>query len=58
MPLPWRGAGDLTPEVFADDCVFKDPTNETRGLSRYIKVRPTGPAAPQPGCLGLPGADG
>lgn len=22
----------------ADDCVFKDPTNETVGLSRYVKV--------------------
>lgn len=30
--------GDLTPEIFADDCVFRDPTNETKGLSRYVKV--------------------
>ncbi|EFN56741.1 hypothetical protein CHLNCDRAFT_144171 [Chlorella variabilis] len=30
--------GDLTPEIFADDCRFKDPTNETAGLSRYMKA--------------------
>ncbi|KAL4443958.1 hypothetical protein ABPG75_011695 [Micractinium tetrahymenae] len=30
--------GDLTPEIFDDDCVFRDPTNETRGLSRYMKA--------------------
>lgn len=30
--------GDLTPEVFADDCRFKDPTDDTRGLSRYLKA--------------------
>ncbi|KAG7667161.1 hypothetical protein Ndes2526B_g04334 [Nannochloris sp. 'desiccata'] len=28
--------GDLTPEIFADDCRFKDPTNDVRGLSRYL----------------------
>jgi hypothetical protein len=28
--------GDLTPEIFADDCRFKDPTNDVKGLSRYI----------------------
>lgn len=27
---------DLTPEIFADDCRFKDPTNDVRGLSRYL----------------------
>jgi hypothetical protein len=30
--------GDLTPEIFSDDCVFRDPTNETKGLSRYVKA--------------------
>lgn len=44
--LAGPGAGDLTPEIFADDCVFKDPTNETRGLSRYMKVPPATPATP------------
>jgi hypothetical protein len=28
--------GDLTPEIFADDCRFKDPTNDVRGLRRYL----------------------
>lgn len=30
--------GDLTLEVFADDCRFKDPTNDIVGLSRYKKA--------------------
>ena len=30
--------GDLTPEIFADDCRFKDPTNDVVGLARYIKA--------------------
>lgn len=30
--------GDLTPEVFADDCRFVDPTNDVTGLSRYRKA--------------------
>lgn len=30
--------GDLTPEIFDDGCVFKDPTNQTKGLSRYVKA--------------------
>ena len=30
--------GDLTPEIFADDCRFKDPTNDVVGLSRYVKA--------------------
>jgi hypothetical protein len=30
--------GDLTPEVFADDCRFRDPTNDVSGLSRYLTV--------------------
>ena len=28
--------GDLTPELFADDCRFVDPTNDVVGLSRYV----------------------
>ena len=28
--------GDLTPEIFADNCRFKDPTNDVVGLARYI----------------------
>ena len=28
--------GRLTPEIFADDCRFKDPTNDVVGLSRYL----------------------
>ncbi|GAB4818337.1 hypothetical protein N2152v2_005383 [Parachlorella kessleri] len=30
--------GNLTREVFADDCQFKDPTNDVTGLSRYTKA--------------------
>lgn len=30
--------GDLTPEIFADDCRFKDPTNDVVGLARYVKA--------------------
>lgn len=30
--------GDLTLEVFADDCRFRDPTNDIVGLSRYKQV--------------------
>ncbi|KAL0047850.1 hypothetical protein WJX82_001514 [Trebouxia sp. C0006] len=30
--------GNLTPEVFADDCRFVDPTNDVAGLSRYRKA--------------------
>lgn len=30
--------GDLTPEIFDDNCRFIDPTNETRGLSRYRRA--------------------
>ncbi|CAD7704920.1 unnamed protein product [Ostreobium quekettii] len=30
--------GNLTPEVFADDCRFTDPTNDTVGLNRYVKA--------------------
>ncbi|KAL3145504.1 hypothetical protein ABBQ32_003328 [Trebouxia sp. C0010 RCD-2024] len=30
--------GNLTPEVFADDCRFVDPTNDVTGLSRYRKA--------------------
>ena len=30
--------GDLTPDIFDDDCRFKDPTNDIRGLSRYLKA--------------------
>jgi len=30
--------GQLTPEVFADDCRFVDPTNDVVGLSRYVKA--------------------
>jgi len=30
--------GDLTPEIFADDCRFKDPTNDIRGLARYVRA--------------------
>ncbi|MEW5304681.1 MAG: hypothetical protein WDW36_007275 [Sanguina aurantia] len=28
--------GDLTQEIFADDCRFADPTNDVSGLSRYL----------------------
>ena len=28
--------GRLTREVFAEDCRFRDPTNDVRGLSRYL----------------------
>ncbi|GFR48705.1 hypothetical protein Agub_g10661 [Astrephomene gubernaculifera] len=28
--------GRLTKEIFADDCRFVDPTNDVRGLSRYL----------------------
>ncbi|KAJ9530263.1 hypothetical protein QJQ45_023548 [Haematococcus lacustris] len=28
--------GNLTREVFSDDCVFVDPTNEVTGLSKYL----------------------
>ncbi|KAG2427637.1 hypothetical protein HXX76_012288 [Chlamydomonas incerta] len=28
--------GDLTREVFADDCRFVDPTNDVTGLSKYL----------------------
>ena len=30
--------GDITQAVFADDCRFKDPTNDIVGLARYVKV--------------------
>ncbi|CAG9465201.1 unnamed protein product [Pedinophyceae sp. YPF-701] len=30
--------GALTPEIFEDECRFKDPTNDIVGLSRYIKA--------------------
>lgn len=30
--------GDLTPEIFRDDCRFADPTNVAEGLSRYVKA--------------------
>ncbi|DBA84805.1 TPA: hypothetical protein ACH3X1_005840 [Trebouxia sp. C0004] len=30
--------GNLTPEIFADDCRFVDPTNDVTGLSRYHKA--------------------
>jgi hypothetical protein len=29
-------SGDLSPEIFADDCVFTDPTNSVASLSRYV----------------------
>lgn len=29
-------SADLTPEVFADDCDFSDPTNSVASLSRYV----------------------
>lgn len=32
-------SGDLTPEIFADDCRFADPTNDVRSLSKYVKAR-------------------
>lgn len=28
-------SGDLTPEIFADDCRFADPTNDVTSLSKY-----------------------
>jgi hypothetical protein len=28
--------GDLSKEIFADDCRFRDPTNDVVGLARYI----------------------
>ncbi|GJP40534.1 hypothetical protein CLOM_g206 [Closterium sp. NIES-68] len=28
--------GDLTASIFRDDCRFKDPTNDTSGLGRYL----------------------
>jgi hypothetical protein len=31
-------SGDLTAEVFADDCRFLDPTNDVVGLARYQKA--------------------
>eukprot|EP00242_Pyramimonas_sp_CCMP2087_P005563 CAMPEP_0198212530 /NCGR_PEP_ID=MMETSP1445-20131203/26495_1 /TAXON_ID=36898 /ORGANISM="Pyramimonas sp., Strain CCMP2087" /LENGTH=248 /DNA_ID=CAMNT_0043886995 /DNA_START=78 /DNA_END=824 /DNA_ORIENTATION=+ len=30
--------GNLTKELFADDCRFKDPTNDIVGLARYVKA--------------------
>lgn len=30
--------GDLSPQIFEDDCRFKDPTNDIKGLSRYLKA--------------------
>eukprot|EP00854_Cymbomonas_tetramitiformis_P006486 gene6486-7776_t len=30
--------GNLTKEIFADDCRFKDPTNDIVGLARYVKA--------------------
>lgn len=30
--------GDLEPAIFTDDCRFKDPTNDIRGLERYRKA--------------------
>jgi len=30
--------GDLTPEIFADNCRFKDPTNDIVGLARYVRA--------------------
>lgn len=31
-------SGDLTPEIFADDCRFSDPTNDVTSLAKYVKV--------------------
>ena len=31
-------SGDLTPEIFQDDCRFIDPTNEVSSLSRYKRA--------------------
>lgn len=33
-------SGRLTPEIFADDCRFADPTNDIRGLRRYLTALP------------------
>eukprot|EP00850_Spirogloea_muscicola_P018812 SM000176S03143 [mRNA] locus=s176:237921:239569:+ [translate_table: standard] len=30
--------GDLTREIYRDDCRFKDPTNETVGLDKYLQA--------------------
>ena len=30
--------GDLTEEIFADDCRFIDPTTKVTGLSRYLRA--------------------
>jgi hypothetical protein len=30
--------GDLEPAIFTDNCRFKDPTNDIRGLERYRKA--------------------
>ena len=30
--------GKLTYEIFADDCRFRDPTNDVVGLARYVKA--------------------
>lgn len=31
-------SADLTPEIFADDCDFVDPTNSVKSLSKYVKA--------------------
>ena len=30
--------GNLTPEIFDDDCAFIDPTNTTKSLSKYMNA--------------------
>ena len=30
--------GNLTPEIFEDDCAFIDPTNTTKSLSKYMNA--------------------
>jgi hypothetical protein len=39
--------GNLTKELFADDCRFKDPTNDIVGLARYVKVFSPSAHSPQ-----------
>merc|ERR1740139_80067 len=31
-------SGDVTPEIFRDDCLFVDPTNSVNSLSKYRKA--------------------
>ena len=31
-------SGDLTPEIFEDDCTFRDPTNEVSSLAKYTRA--------------------